>query len=173
MSFIRPELRAAFWRWREAVVAAGLALLGLWFLLSGGLLQWIGVAVLLGAAALAVAGVQRGRFRGGGGGPGIVQVVEGQVSYFGPLTGGVAALSELEELRLDPTARPAHWILHRPSEPPLAIPVNAEGSDQLFDAFATLPGLRTERMLSELRGASMPVVIWQRRHAAPEARRLH
>ncbi|MWD26642.1 hypothetical protein E0K89_004045 [Aquicoccus sp. SCR17] len=173
MSFVRPEVRAALWRWREVLVALALALLGIWWVLTGGLLQWIGVALLLAAGALAVAGVQRGRFRGAGGGPGVVQVVEGQVSYFGPLTGGVASLSDLSELRLDPTARPAHWLLFRPKEPPLAIPVNAEGAEDLFDAFATLPGLRTERMLAELRHSAHPVVIWQRRSQRSEQLRLH
>ncbi len=49
------------------------------------------------------------------------------------------------------------------------MPLAAEGADALFDAFATLPGIRTERMLAEMRrGGDHPVVIWQ----APTAR-LH
>ena len=59
-------------------------------------------------------------------------------------------------------------------EAPLFIPVNAEGSDGLFDVFAALPGLRTERMLSQLRaGGAHPVVIWERRPMRPATRSLH
>jgi len=43
------------------------------------------------------------------------------------------------------------------------IPVNAEGADALFDAFASLPGLKTERMLAQLRDApKSTVLIWER-----------
>jgi len=46
------------------------------------------------------------------------------------------------------------------------IPVDADGADALFDAFASLPGLKTEHMLGQLRAApDRPVLIWQR--AAP------
>ena len=43
------------------------------------------------------------------------------------------------------------------------IPVDAEGADELFDAFAALPGLKTERMLAQLRSRpDLPVLIWER-----------
>ena len=56
----------------------------------------------------------------------------------------------------------------------MLIPVNAAGADALFDAFATLPGLRTERMLSELsEDGRAAVVIWERTPLRPQAVRLH
>jgi len=126
------------------------------------------------ALVLGVVGAQRMRFRLGSGGPGVVQVTEGQISYFGPLTGGAVARSEIETLRLDHTARPSHWVLEQPGQSPLAIPVTAAGAEALFDVFASLPGLKTERMLSELHHKGPhQVVIWQR---SPEPRsqyRLH
>lgn len=162
--FFRPEAKAALWRWREVLLGAALALLGLWWSLGpGGLLAVPGWALVLGGAALGFVGVQRGRFRGAGDGPGAVQVDEGQIAYFGPLTGGVVALNALERLTLDATLRPAHWRLEAPGQAPVMIPVNAAGSDALFDAFARLPGLRTERMLAELRaGKPHATVIWER-----------
>ena len=43
------------------------------------------------------------------------------------------------------------------------IPIDADGADALFDAFASLPGLKTERMLAQLHDApTTPVVIWER-----------
>ena len=105
---------------------------------------------------------------------GVVQVLEGRIAYFGPLTGGVADLDRLDRLMLDPSARPPHWLLRSDDGTTLAIPLTAEGADQLFDAFATLPDLRTERMLALMQkpGAG-PVMIWQAPRAAAAALRLH
>ena len=175
MSFIRPEAKAALWRWREVLAAVGVAALGVsWIGLPGGLLGWIGWLLVIVAVALAVVGVQRARFRTGAGGPGVVTVDEGEITYLGPLTGGVVAAREIERLALDPTARPAHWILEQPGQPSLHIPVNAEGAEALFDVFASLPGLRTEQMLSQLNGGSAhPVVIWERSPSRPPQAWLH
>ena len=175
MSFVRAEVRAGLWRWREVITGAGLLTLGLyWALVVQGLIGWIGWTLVLCGIALAAAGIQRARFRGRAGGPGVVTVDEGQIVYFGPLTGGAVAARDLERLTLDPSARPAHWILTEPGQPPLQIPVNAEGADALFDVFATLPGLRTERMLKELQGGSVhPVVIWEKTPLRSPAQRLH
>ena len=162
--FFRPEAKAALWRWREMIVAAAIAILGLWWIVGPGrLLAVPGWAFLVGGIALGLVGFQRGRFRGAGDGPGAVQVDEGQIAYFGPLTGGVVALASLERLSLDATSSPAHWRLDAPDQAAVLIPVNAAGSDALFDAFSKLPGLRTERMLSELRSRRRhAVVIWER-----------
>lgn len=175
MSFIRPEAQAFLWRWRELLGALALLLLGLrWTIWGIGLMQITGWACVALALVLGVVGAQRMRFRLGSGGPGVVQVTEGQISYFGPLTGGAVARSEIETLRLDHTARPSHWVLEQPGQSPLAIPVTAAGAEALFDVFASLPGLKTERMLSELHHKGPhQVVIWQR---SPEPRgqyRLH
>jgi len=175
MSFLRPEARATLWRWREVLVGAALVAIGLWWALTTiGLLHWLGYAVLVLAAAILAAGLQRARFRAGSGGPGVVRVDEGQVAYFGPLTGGVVAMGDLVTLKLDPRARPAHWLLSQPGQPELAIPLTAEGADALFDAFATLPGIRTEHMLTQMRRPSAQVVvIWQKPQTAASHLRLH
>ncbi len=175
MTFFRPEAVAAVMRWREVLVGVVLAVLGLWWVMGpGGLMALVGSFLMLGAGALIFIGVQRARFRGPGGGAGAVQVDEGQITYFGPLTGGAVALRELERLTLDRALHPAHWRLDQGGHPPLLIPVNAAGSDALFDAFATLPGLRTERMLHELHGqGDAAVVIWERAPLRPQGARLH
>jgi len=164
MSFIRSNARATLWRWREILIAlAALAIGGFWVFASIGLLHWLGyVAMILGAVILAT-GLQRLRFQGGDGGPGVVHVDEAQVAYFGPLTGGTVALGEITALLLDPTMRPAHWVLVQPGQDDLMVPLNAEGAEALFDAFATLPGIRTEYMLAQMkRSADQPVMIWQK-----------
>ncbi|WP_298837821.1 hypothetical protein [uncultured Roseobacter sp.] len=161
---IRPEARETLWRWREVLAGMAAALLGLWWLAGPGrLLVLPAIALLVAGAALIWIGVQRARFRTVGAGPGSVDVDEGQVTYFGPLTGGTVALREMRRLALDGTVFPAHWRLEQPGQPALMIPVNAEGADMLFDAFATLPGLRTAQLLRALEHpANDQIVIWQR-----------
>jgi hypothetical protein len=175
MTFFRPEAKAAVWRWREAIAGALVTLAGLWLISGPGFLLAVpGYAFLFGGIVLIWLGIQRGRFRGPDGGAGAVQVDEGQVTYFGPLTGGTVALREMESLTLEGAMFPAHWRLAQKGQPPLLIPINAVGADALFDAFATLPGLRTERMLSTLRtNPHQSVVIWQRGPLRPEGALLH
>lgn len=173
MGLIRPELRAWALKWREALIGVGIGALGLYWALTGiGLLSWIGWGVALTAPVLVVAGVQRGRFRSGSDGPGVVTVDEGQVAYFGPLTGGAVALTELLRLSLDGESRPPCWVLEQPGQPDLMIPLTAQGADALFDVFAALPGIRTDRMLEEMRRKSdRRVMIWER--GAPQNIRLN
>lgn len=175
MSFIRPEARVAIWRWREVLTGVAVGALGLsWVLGPGGLLGWLGWVLVIAGAALVVIGVQRARFRAGFGGVGMVQVDEGQVSYFGPLTGGSAAMSDLRRLSLDPRMKPKHWVLEQPGQPPLYIPINATGVDALFDVFAALPGLNTERMLSGLADqGTHPMVIWQKTTTSRSVTTMH
>ena len=167
MNFIRPEARQALWRWREVLMAFGILALGaFWVFGTFGILHILGYAVLALGAVMLLVGVQRLRFQGGEGGPGVVQVDEGQVAYFGPLTGGTVALAEMTALMLDPTVKPAHWVLVQPGQAELQVPLNAKGAEALFDAFASLPGIRTEHMLAQMkRGADRPVMIWQRAEA--------
>ena len=77
--FLRPEVRALLWRWRELLVGVVLALFGLWLVLGPGFLLSVpGFALLIGGAIFAFLGVQRGRFRGADGGAGAVQVMKGR-----------------------------------------------------------------------------------------------
>ena len=175
MTFFRPEAMAAVIRWREVLLGGALALLGVWWLVGPGRLMTIpGAALTFGGAALVWVGIQRGRFRGPGGGVGTVLDDEGEITYFGPLTGGSVSLRELTRLTLDKSHHPAHWRLDQPGQPPLMIPVNADGADILFDAFATLPGLPTERMLAALRAPGRAsVVIWERENTRLRTTPLH
>lgn len=163
-SFIRPEARATLWRWREVLAGAGLLIVGVWWIIGPG--QLMGVVGIFAACigiALCFLGTQRGRFRGASGGLGSVDVDEGQVTYFGPMTGGAVALRDMTELALLRTGITAHWRLTS-AQGVVFIPVDADGADALFDAFATLQGLRTEHMLSVLhQSGAHDTVIWSKR----------
>jgi hypothetical protein len=90
------------------------------------------------------------------------------------MSGGGVDLEDLAALSLDPSARPPHWLLHQVGQPVLAIPLTAKGADSLFDAFAALPGIRTEHMLRQIQSeATAPVVIWRAASAHAAAQRLH
>ncbi|QFS84453.1 hypothetical protein FIU97_16985 [Roseivivax sp. THAF40] len=173
---IRPEARAFLLRWREALIGAGTGALGL--LIYAAALGWVvagfGLLVAVAGLGLMALGVQRGRFRSGEDGPGIVTVTEGRLMYFGPLSGGVADLDDVTELALDRDGQPDHWLITHRSGPPLHIPVTASGADGLFDAFAGLPGFDTEAMLRAMRAPGTGrVQIWMRADAAPLRPRLH
>lgn len=161
--FIRPELRAFLWRWRDVLLGAGLALFGLWWGLTGaGIGGWLGYGLVVLGAVLMAAGVQRARFRQDGDGPGVVQIRERRLAYFGPLDGGVIDVEDLTMLELDPTGHPApHWVLTGVGGQRIAIPVNATGAEELFDVFAALPGIKTATMLDVLsRTPDARVIVW-------------
>lgn len=162
-SFMRPEARAALWRWREVGYAGLVAAFGLWWAWGGlGVVKWIGFILVALAIILAIAGIQRGRFRQAGQGPGIVQVAERRLAYMGPLEGGAMDIADLTRLDLDPSSYPApSWVLTGMGGQILSIPVNAEGSEALFDLFGSLDGIETEAMLQVLsRKPDHKVEVW-------------
>ncbi|MFP7675407.1 hypothetical protein ACG74X_18820 [Marivita sp. S0852] len=176
MSFVRPAARAHLMRWREALIGAAILVLGLYwsFGVTPGLLSWIGYLAILVGAALGVAGLQKGRSRHGGGGPGVVQVIERRIGYFGPLTGGLVDVDAITSLNFDPTQHPATWVITHDNGPALHIPLTAEGADALFDVFSGLPGLSPGRIASVAqRDGDHPVVLWRRADLQQRIARLH
>lgn len=169
MQIIRPDVSEAIWRFRDAIIGIAVSLLGLYWAINGiGFMKIVGTSLAVAGALLVFAGIQRGRFRAGSGGSGVVHVVEGQVTYYGPIEGGSVVVADLDRVELDPTVEPeGEWILYDPSTVPLRIPTNAEGAETLFDVFSNLEGLQTERMLATLNGKlKKQIVIWQSKTAA-------
>ena len=163
--FMRPEARELLWRWRETLIGFALAGVGLWWSLgSFGIVRWIGVILTIGALTLLIAGVQRARFRQTGDGPGIVQVAERRLAYLGPLTGGQMDIADLIRLELDPTGHPAaHWILTGLGGQSIAIPINAQNADALFDLFGSLEGIQTTALLNVLLNTpAVCVTVWEK-----------
>ena len=171
MSFIRPEVLGGIWRWREALFGLFLAACGMfWAVSQQGVLAAIGTSLAIVGALIIFAGIQRTRFRVGAGGPGVVQVHERLVTYYGPLEGGSVSIDALVSVELEPKAKPAaEWVLTESGGTPLHIPTNAENAEILFDVFASLDGIRTENMLTQLRSnPGERVTIWNN-----SQRRLH
>ena len=172
---IRPEAKRALWRWREVLFGLTIICLGyLWTVSYFGLLRWLGIVLILVGGALLFIGFQRGRFRSDQDGPGVLHVVEGQIAYFGPSEGGLVAISDLSRISLVMHNRKRCWQLDQAGLATIYIPVTAKGTDHLFDAFATLPGLKIENMVQKLtQDSSKTILIWERNDISSSKIYLH
>ncbi len=171
---LRPDVIAAAARWREVLGAGALVGAGLWLASLGGwFFQGLGLLVTAVGAWGAVFAWRRLRLRREVDQPGIVEVDEGQVRYFGPHGGGFAALPELVEVEIivDLSGR-RWWRLREAGGNVLSVPVAATGAEALLDAFAVLPGLDLGRLSAALAtapataSASLPAATLWRRGAA-------
>lgn len=147
MSFIRPELAAAFARWREPIVWGGVIVLGVaavWrgLALGGPLLVVAGLLIAGLGLGLFIGALRRRAFRAETAGPGVVAIDEGRIGYLGPKDGGYVDLPTLVEVAITggPGARDRAWLLRAEDGTRLVIPFGALGAERLPDALAALPG---------------------------------
>jgi hypothetical protein len=152
MSFIRPEITATLTTYRETIAAGLVGGLGLWLLAfgSGYVVPTLGLILLVFALAWGAQALRRSRFQQDGEAPGIVRVTEAQVAYLGPRTGGFVGLPDLAEIRLLTLRGRRIWKLKQGDGQLLHIPVEADGAEALFDAFASLPGMDTAALVAAL-----------------------
>jgi hypothetical protein len=152
MSFIRPELADTLSRNREVIAAAGVAALGLWLLVSGQgyLVPALGLALMAIGLGWALQALRRLKFRQDGEAPGIVRVTEAQIAYYGARTGGFVGLPDLAEIRLLTLRGRRIWKLKQGDGQLLHIPVESDGAEALFDAFAALPGIDMAALVAAL-----------------------
>ncbi|MFB2594061.1 hypothetical protein ACEYYB_04350 [Paracoccus sp. p4-l81] len=169
MSLIRPELREAAHRWIETLCAVAAMVFGLWVALRGGwVLAVLGAILLFLAAQWAWMAWRRARFAQAPATPGLVEVDEGAIRYLAPrgaVLGGTIALRDLVQIRLITVAAGRLWQLKQADGQMLLIPVDAQGADSLFDAFASLPGIDMGAVLAALNAPRAPGLrpLWQRR----------
>ncbi|MDW4550173.1 hypothetical protein R5H32_12490 [Defluviimonas sp. D31] len=163
MSLIRPEVRAQFGRWREVISAAATGLFALWlFWLGGWFLQGLGVIGAALALGWGVIALRRLRFLRSVAAPGVVEVDEGQVGYWGPSFGGFVALADLVEVRLTEFHGTRQWRLRTASGEVLTVPVDAAGAEKLYDAFAALPGIDMAALTAALDRGVETLPLWKR-----------
>jgi hypothetical protein len=167
---IRPGAAAVLARWHEVLTGVAVAGLGGWLMLKPGyVLPAAGLGLALVGAGLAVVGLRRMRLRSADAGPGVVQVVEGQVAYFGPADGagggGFVALDEVVALGL--SADGARWLLTAVDGTRLDIPRGARGAEALLDALVRLPGLDPAALVRATAAGRAPADrrLWRRADA--------
>lgn len=166
--FIRPELRRQMTRWAEPIMAAGVALLGLMFLVRGlqrynFITEAIGVVLLLIGAAAFWAAFRRVQFRQVGKGPGLVDVTERRITYMTSLGGDSVDLEAMTRLEIRNSMEFGRvWALKQAGGPTLFIPVAAAGSEKLFDVFAVLPDIDVAHMVASVNSSDANrTVIWR------------
>jgi hypothetical protein len=165
---LRPALTLWLHRHREELGAGAVALLGLWVAAQGGLILIpLGLLIAALGGALALNAWRRGRFAQGVRAPGVVELDEGQVGYLSPDMGGYLSLQDLVEIRLLAVRGARMWRLKQRDGQAILIPVEAEGAERLFDAFANLPGLDATALLAALQAPVVEnlaeaKVVWRR-----------
>ncbi|MGV8988635.1 MAG: hypothetical protein ACOH2H_20420 [Cypionkella sp.] len=151
MTLFRPEVTALFQRYSGAIVAGVIVLFGLWLMALGGYVLFpLGLIIGGIGATLTVTALRRVHFAQEVAAPGIVELDEAQVGYYAPETGGFLSLNELVELRILSLRGRRVWRLKQADGQALLIPVDAAGSDRLFDAFANLPGMDSADLVAAL-----------------------
>ena len=150
--------------WRETMVAIIFAGLGLyWTINSYGTLYFIGYGVLLFGIIFAYVGYQRACFKRKETGGGIVEFTEGQISYFGPKTGAIFSIEDIECLSIDKSNSSSIWIIERTANYKVEIPTNVEGNEVLFDVFNSLKRFQIHQMLEALSSSRCnKTVLWQK-----------
>ncbi len=147
----RPEALALLARLREPALAVAMLAAGLWLATQGG---WFLAAVGLGLAVLGcgwgVLALRRLRFAAGREAPGLVEVDEGRITYMGPKLGGSVGMPDLAEIRLLTLRGRRVWRLKQGDGQVLLVPLDAQGAEALFDAFAALPGLTSAALVAAL-----------------------
>ena len=134
MSFIRPEVKAFFLKWREAIIAGAILMGSLQAASSTtGLVKGLSWATALIGAALFIEGVRRARLPERSGGVGVVEVDERQITYLGPLGGGAISINELIRVKvrttdLGPMASDFYWEFTDSDGQRLTIPGDAENA---------------------------------------------
>lgn len=147
MSFIRPEAAAFIKKWREAMIGGCVLMFNLQLVATSfGTLRGIAWAGVLLGAALFIEGVRRARFPAQDGGPGVVEVVERQITYFGPHGGQSISVDDLSRVDVRATTGGGNvadffWEFTDTEGTQLSIPSNAEKSESLIDVLSVLDGV--------------------------------
>jgi hypothetical protein len=170
MRFIRADVAGDLRRYGEVMAAAVTALAGVLVAVQGGLILIpMGGLIAMVGAGWAVVAARRAVFLRAVGAPGIVEVDEGQIGYFGPRFGGHVAIADLAELRLVTAEGHRQWRLRTGDGQVLLVPVAARGAAALHDAFAVLPAVDMTALARALEGGAGPVVLWRRAATGPAA----
>ena len=180
MSFIRPEAARFLGTWAEPAVYAAVGILcgvkGIGLIANGAWVGYILAAIGLVAIFAFYGAVARSAYatRMRDKGPGIVSVLEGRISYLGPLGGAVMARDALVSVDIVTNSTgfgqaDLHWILMDEAHQRVAIPGSATDADKLLDALGVLPGFDHEAIVRAMKAEGNDRFPVWRRSKAPNA----
>lgn len=173
MSFIRPEAAAFLRTWGvpAAFAAGGLLLVWHgWSMTARG--AWVGALLMcLGAfCCLGLVGAMERAWmawRGRKGGPGVVTIEEGRISYFAPFGGGIVAIDALIRVEIvtndrGPQEDDLFWRLSDSFGQEVLIPGGAKGADALLDVLGALPGFDHVAVVKAMGSTEMArFLLWE------------
>jgi len=179
MSFFRPEAVAILSRWKGVIIAFSALLASVMLLVrsaANGNTVMIGIATIasIGFAMTAIILVQRVRFMSSERSFGVVEVDEREIRFFRAGGRAILSLETIDRIEISngrysgPT-----WVLHRnvTGLGPVVVPLTTIGAEQLFDAFAALPGISLSRLIEKSREPPAAIqTVWERdddRHRRP------
>jgi len=171
MNFIRPEVRALLWQWRDVLIGLAVFALGLWvFLRSFGVLAWLGAAAAIVGVLLVLTGAIRVRFRVPHGGPGVVEIIERRMTYFGPEGGRSFSFDEVKKIEIEtteggPSFDDLFWIFHLEGNPPVRIPASAAEGEEIIDALSAFSGVNSKNVVDACLTTSRErFLVWEKGH---------
>jgi len=168
MSFIRPEIISRLIRWREVMAGLALSAMGIWYAITGvGNIAMIGIGIAMAGAILLFTGFQRARFRAPKNGPGMVEIVERQVTYFGAVYGTSFSFDQASEIAIETSGKGSgtdqmFWIFDVRGEGEQRVPAAAVGAEGFFDALAGFNGANYQKVIEASQSKSPGrYEIWQ------------
>lgn len=170
MMNIRPEARGVWDTWKQVIFGGVVALAGIYIgFTTFGLTRWAGVLIFGMGALIAFDGYRRVRFPWGSNGAGIVEIDERQITYLSATGGNSVSLDNLQRVELHRNARGRKTWVFYDAEGMLAVPTDASGSENLYDALVALPGLNFDQVQAADQGEGTDIfLIWNK-----TAQKLH
>ncbi len=166
----RPEAIARLARWKEPILIALVLIFAIRQFWRAVIYQsWIsgvvGLILIAVVASLLYVSYLRARLKRDVNGPGIVEIDEQNITYFGPTSGGEVSLDSIRRLQLSTlpsTLGDRNWIIwHHGGS--LVIPVASSGADRLLEVFTALPGFRYEPAIRAIESDKTEIfTIWSR-----------
>ena len=146
MNFIRPELQALMWRWREVALLALIILISVYFFVTGaGLIRVITIGLIIIGLAFLYPAIRQARAVSPTVSVGVVEITERRIRYLGPETGSEISANDLDMVQIESrdendTSGEVTWVFTDIYGQSMLIPSGAEGARALLDAVSSLPG---------------------------------
>ncbi|MEO1538309.1 MAG: hypothetical protein AAFR73_11310 [Pseudomonadota bacterium] len=167
---IRAELHAFLDHWKEALSfgAACVGAMSVVIFVPQPSLQILSALGACGFGTLSFLAWRRTALQQSVDGPGVVEMSEREITFFGPAEGWTISLDDLAEVAIasdeaEGNAVQYHWIFRTRDGGYQTVPTSALGADQLVTGVSFLDGLDISKASHVIRSGQQGVfVIWQK-----------